>query len=149
MTQPSSASQFLTFRVAGEEYGIDILKVQEIKGYTAVTPVPNAPPRIKGVMNLRGTVVPVLDLRAQFGLPPVEYTKFTVIIVVAVRARVLGVVVDAVSDVLDFKPDQLAPPPELGTGVDTTLLTGMAKAGERLVMLLDMDELVGAHALAA
>src|SRR5271154_1024816 len=94
--------QYLTFTLGAEEYGIEILKVQEIKGYSAITHIPNAPPHVKGVMNLRGTVVPVVDLRARFGMEAVEYSKFTVIIVVMVGEKIAGVVVDAVSDVLNI-----------------------------------------------
>lgn len=135
--------QFLTFRLGQEEYGIEILKVQEIKGYTAITPIPNAPPHVKGVMNLRGSVVPVVDLRVRFGMPSEEFTKFTVIIVVKVGARVVGLVVDAVSDVLDINKSQIEPAPDLGQGVDVSFLTGMAHAGERLVELLEVDRVAG------
>jgi purine-binding chemotaxis protein CheW len=140
--------QFLSFRLGQEEYGIEILKVQEIKGFTAVTPIPNTPPCIKGVMNLRGTVVPVMDLRAKFGMVESAYDKFTVIIVVTVGARVMGLVVDAVSDVLDVGQAQMEAVPDLGAGIDTAFLAGMAKAGEKLVLLLDLDRVIGAEQLA-
>ncbi len=136
-------SQFLTFRLADEDYGVEILRVQEIKGYTRVTPLPNAPPGVRGVMNLRGTVVPVLDLRTRFGMPGVEPDRFTVVVVVTVGPKVAGLVVDAVSDVLNVAPAELVPPPDLGAGVDVSLLTGMARAGDRLVTLLNIDRLVG------
>lgn len=135
--------QFLTFRLGQEEYGIEILKVQEIKGYTAITPIPNSPPHVKGVMNLRGSVVPVVDLRVRFGMPSEEFTKFTVIIVVKVGARVVGLVVDAVSDVLDINSSQIEPAPDLGQGVDVSFLTGMAHAGDRLVELLEVERVAG------
>jgi purine-binding chemotaxis protein CheW len=140
--------QYLTFALGGEEYGIEILKVQEIKGFSAITPVPNMPPHLKGVMNLRGTVVPVVDLRSRFGMPVTAYDRFTVIIVVRVGSRVVGLVVDAVSDVLDVADSDLEAPPELGAGVDTSFLTGLAKGGERLVLLLNIDQVVGADSLA-
>ncbi|MCC7012245.1 MAG: chemotaxis protein CheW [Planctomycetes bacterium] len=139
--------QFLTFRLASEEYAVPILRVQEIKGYSAVTPIPNAPSYIKGVMNLRGTVMPVLDLRAKFGFEATEFTKFTVIIVVNVGAKVVGLVVDGVSDVLKFDHDAIEPPPTLGGDLDTSHLTGMAKQGERLVALLDLERIVGLESL--
>lgn len=140
-------SQFLTFSLGNEAYGIEILKVQEIKGYTAITVIPNTPRFVKGVMNLRGTVVPVVDLRMKFGMPSMEYDKFTVIIVVTVNARVIGLVVDAVSDVLDVLPDSIELPPDLGPGSDISHLTGLAKAGEQLVMLLDIERVVSAEHL--
>ncbi|HEX4611546.1 MAG TPA: chemotaxis protein CheW [Urbifossiella sp.] len=139
----AGGSQFLTFRLADEEYGLEILRVQEIKGYSKVTPLPNTPPEVKGVMNLRGTVVPVLDLRTRLGLPGVGYDRFTVVIVVTVGPKVAGLVVDAVSDVLDVGPSERVPTPDLGAGVDTSFMTGMARTGDRLVTLLNIDRLVG------
>jgi purine-binding chemotaxis protein CheW len=143
------SGQYLTFRLGPEEYGIEILKVQEIKGFTAVTPIPNTPPYVKGVMNLRGTVVPVLDLRTKFGMPETPYDKFTVIVVVTVGARVLGMVVDSVSDVLDIAPGAIEAIPDLGAGIDTTCLSGMAKSGDKLVLLLDLARVVTFDALPA
>jgi purine-binding chemotaxis protein CheW len=137
-------SQFLTFILGSEEYGIDILKVQEIRGYTSVTAIPNTPDYIKGVMNLRGAVVPVVDLRTKFGLPETEYNKFTVIIVVMVGKRIAGLVVDAVSDVLNIGRAEIEPPPELESGVDASFITGLAKAAEKLILLLDIERLMGA-----
>jgi purine-binding chemotaxis protein CheW len=135
--------QYLTFSLGQEEYGIEILRVQEIKGYSSVTPIPNTPPFIKGVMNLRGTVVPVVDLRAKFGMSESEYTRFTVIIVVNVGTHVVGLIVDAVSDVLDVAASEVVPAPEMGAGVDTSFLTGMAKSNDRLVSLLAIERVVG------
>jgi purine-binding chemotaxis protein CheW len=140
-------SQFLTFTLADEAFGIEILKVQEIKGYTSVTVIPNTPPYIKGVMNLRGIVVPVVDLRTKFGMPPATYDKFTVIIVVTVETRVIGLVVDAVSDVLDVLPSDIEPTPDLGAGIDTSVLTGLAKSEDHLIMLLDINRVVNAGIL--
>lgn len=139
----ADGSQFLTFRLADEEYGLEILRVQEIKGYSRVTPLPNTPPEVKGVMNLRGTVVPIIDLRARFGLEGAEYNQFTVIIVVTVGSKVVGLVVDAVSDVLNVAPSDLVPTPDMGSGVDTSFMTGMARTGDRLVTLLNIDRLIG------
>lgn len=138
--------QFLTFTLGGEEYGVEILRVQEIKGLTAVTPIPNAPAFVKGVMNLRGTVVPVFDLRIKFGMPSKEYDRFTVIVVVNVGPRVVGLVVDAVSDVLDLARRAIDTTPDLGVSVDTSMLQGIARNGERLITLLDVDRVVGAEA---
>jgi purine-binding chemotaxis protein CheW len=139
----ADGNQFLTFRLADEEYGLEILRVQEIKGYSRITPLPNTPPEVKGVMNLRGTVVPIMDLRTRFGLRETEYDRFTVIIVVTVGAKVVGLIVDAVSDVLNVGPKEVVPAPDLGAGVDTSFMTGIARTGERLVTLLNVDRIVG------
>lgn len=135
-------NQFLTFQLGSELYGVDILRVQEIKGYTAVTKIPNTPPHIKGVLNLRGTIVPIVELRTKFGMPTIEYTMFTVIVVVVVKEKVMGLVVDAVSDVLDISRKDIQPAPEFGTKVDVSFVNGIGKSGEKLVALLDMDRLL-------
>ena len=135
-------NQFLTFNLGDELYGVDILRVQEIKGYTAVTKIPNTPPHIKGVLNLRGTIVPIIELRTKFGMPTIEYTAFTVIIVVVVRDKVMGLVVDSVSDVLNIDKKDIQPPPQFGAKVDVNFINGIGKSGEKLVALLDMDRLV-------
>ena len=139
----AEGNQFLTFTLKDEEYGIEILRVQEIKGFSRITPIPNTPKYIKGVLNLRGTVVPVVDLRSKFGLPETEYNQFTVIIVVTVGKRVMGLLVDAVSDVLNIAKNEMELAPDLGSQVDTTFMTGMAKNGDRLITLLNIDRLVG------
>ncbi len=139
--------QYLTFMLGQEQYGIEILKVQEIKGYTPPTPIPNAPAFVRGVMNLRGTVVPVADLRARLGMPATENDQFTVVIVVTVGSKVFGLVVDAVSDVLDIPGNDIEPRPDLGSGADITYLKGMAKTAERLIALLDIEELLGKETL--
>ena len=136
-------NQFLTFRLGEEEYGLEILRVQEIKGYSRITPLPNTPHEIKGVMNLRGTVVPIIDLRARFKLHETEYNRFTVIIVVTIGKKVVGLIVDAVSDVLNIGAKEIVPAPDLGAGVDVSFMTGIARTGERLVTLLNVDQLVG------
>ena len=136
------AGQYLSFRLENEEYAIDILKVQEIKGYVAITPIPNTLPHIKGVINLRGTVVPVVGLRERFGMPSVPYDKFTVIVIVSVGTRVVGMVVDAVSDVLVLKDEEIEATPDFGRSVDTSFLRGLAKVGERLVLALDVERVV-------
>ena len=144
---PGTTQQFLTFALGTEEYGVEILKIQEIKGYAAVTPLPNAPTYVKGVLNLRGTIVPIVDLRKKFSLPEVDYTQFTVIVVVQVQGKTLGFVVDAVSDVLTVTSDAIQPTPDLHGQLDTSLLTGLAatgESGEKLVILLDIDKVLGA-----
>ncbi len=139
--------QFLTFTLQNEEYGIEILRVQEIKGFSKVTPIPNAPTFVRGVMNLRGTVVPIIDLRARFSMTEKDYDQFTVIIVVNVGTRVVGLVVDTVSDVLNIPADAIADPPDLATSPETSCITGMGKLGDRIVMLLDTGRLVGTDEL--
>ena len=139
---PGFISQFLTFALGDEQYGVEILKVQEIRGYSAVTPIPNTPAHIKGVINLRGTVVPVVDLRSKFSMQATEYSKFTVIIVVTVGQKVIGLVVDAVSDVLDIPAAEMRVAPDLGTHVDTRFISGMATIGERMTVLLDIERLL-------
>ena len=141
---PNSTHQFLTFALGQEEYGVEILKIQEIKGYSAVTPLPNAPSYVKGVLNLRGTIVPIVDLRQKFGLPEAPYTAFTVIVVVQVQGKTLGFVVDAVSDVLTVPSEAIQPTPDLHGQVDTSFLNGLAQSGEKLVILLDIDQVLTA-----
>jgi purine-binding chemotaxis protein CheW len=138
----AAASQFLTFSLGQEEYGIELLKVQEIKGYAAITPIPNTPPHIKGVMNLRGAVIPIVDLRIRFGMEATEYTKFHVIIVINVGAKVMGLLVDAVSDVLNVGRDDIRPAPDFGAHADTRFISGMASAGDKVAVLLDIETLL-------
>lgn len=139
----TEGSQFLTFNLGEELYGVDILRVQEIKGYTAVTKIPNTPPHIKGVLNLRGTIVPIIELRTKFGMQTIDYTAFTVIIVVVVRDKVMGLVVDSVSDVLNIDRKDIQASPKFGGNVDVSVLDGIGKSGDKLVALLDMDRLLG------
>ncbi len=141
----ADGGQYLTFTLGGQEYGIDILKVQEIKGYSAFTPIPNAPPSLRGVMNLRGTVVPVVDLRAKFGMTATEDDTFSVVVVVKVDSRVFGLVVDAVSDVVNLTQGSIEAAPDLGAGVDMTFLKGIARAGEKFVLLLAIERVLGEH----
>ncbi len=138
----TDGSQFLTFQLGNELYGVDILRVQEIKGYTTVTKIPNTPPHIKGVLNLRGTIVPIVELRTKFGLPTIEYTLFTVIVVVVIQEKIMGLVVDAVSDVLNIDKKDIQPPPQFGAKVDVSFLNGIGKSNDKLVALLDMDRLL-------
>ncbi len=138
----TSSNQFLTFLLGGQDFGVEILQVREIRNFTKLTPIPNMPASIKGVLNLRGTVVPIVDLRIRLGMPAVEYDRFTVIIVVNVNQRVMGVVVDAVSDVLNVDADALVATPEMGASADTSFVTGLAKSDDRLVTLLNFERLL-------
>ncbi len=126
MTFTTDDSQYLTFRLGDEEYGIEILKVQEIKGYAPVTPVPNTPTYVRGVMNLRGTVIPIVDLRAKLAMRETTYNQFTVIVVVTVGPKGMGLIVDAVSDVLNIPTTDIQATPEFGADVDTQVIHGMA-----------------------
>jgi purine-binding chemotaxis protein CheW len=135
-------SEFLTFRLGSEEYGIDILRVQEIRSYEAPTRIANAPSFIKGVVNLRGVIVPVVDLRIKLNCDKVEYNGFTVVIVLNVHGRVVGAVVDSVSDVLELSQDLIKPAPEMHTSVDTSFITGIASVGERMLILMDIEALM-------
>ena len=130
--------QFLTFSLGDEEYGVDILKVQEIKGYVPTTRIPNAPHDVVGVLNLRGTIVPIVDLRRKFGMDQVEYDQFTAIVVVVVQNRIMGMIVDSVSEVMSIPPGDIQPPPDFG-GMNANALRGMGKVGDKLIILLDID----------
>lgn len=138
-------SQYLSFELDGESYAVDILKVQEIRGWQPVRELPEAPVCIRGIMDLRGMVLPVMDLRLRFGREPVEYTPLTVVIVLTLRCgenrHGLGIVVDSVSDVLDVKADSVKPPPALGCAVHPRYIRGILP-GERMVVLLDADQLI-------
>ena len=138
----TDGSQFLTFQLGEELYGVDILRVQELKGYTTVTKIPNTPSYIKGVMNLRGTIVPIVELRVTFGMETVDYTMLSVIVVVVVRDRIMGLVVDSVSDVLNISKKDIQAPPQFGTKVDVSFLNGIANCGDKLVALLNIDRLL-------
>ena len=146
---PASASgEFLTFALAEQQYGVDILKVQEIRGYDGVTTIPNTPPHIKGVINLRGTIVPVLDLRIKFRLGEARYDSFTVMIILNLDGRTVGVVVDSVSDVVHLLAEQVRPAPPLGAGVDARYLVGVGVIDTRMVLLIDIERLLGSEDLA-
>ncbi len=141
-TSHARGQEFLTFSLGAEDYGVDILKVQEICGYDAVTRIPDAPDYIKGVINLRGTVVPVVDLRLKFQLDTAMYDELTVMIVLNIGHRVVGMVVDSVSDVIALAPEQIRPAPELGTKVNTNYLTGIGTVNEQLLLLVDIEKLM-------
>lgn len=144
--------QYLTFVLAGEEYGVDILRVQEIRGWSVVTPIPNTPPYVQGVLNLRGTVVPIIDLRLRLGMEKIEYGATTVIVVVnAVHdgwLRVAGLVVDGVSDVCNVSDEDARVAPHFGNSIDVSFMRGMATVREKMVILLDVDRLFGGAELA-
>jgi len=142
------AQEYLTFRLGGEEYGIDILKVQEIRGYEEPTRIANAPDFIKGVINLRGVIVPIVDLRLKFRLGSAEYNEFTVVIILNVAKRVVGVVVDSVSDVLELAPEQIRPAPEFNSLLDAGYITGLGSVGERMMILVDIERLMAAEDMA-
>jgi purine-binding chemotaxis protein CheW len=146
--QAGDVNQFLTFVLGAEEYGLEILKVQEIKGHSGVTRMPNTPPHVKGVTNLRGAVVPIVDLRTKFALPERPYDKFTVFIIATVGTKIVGLVVDAVEDVVDIVPETIQPTPELANSLGGAYVRGLAQVGERLIALLDIDRIVGADVAA-
>jgi len=136
------ADEFLTFALGKEEYGVDILKVQEIRSYEGVTRLPDAPDYIKGVINLRGTIVPVIDMRLKFRLENADYSALTVMIVLSVAGRVVGIVVDSVSDVVRLGSEQIREVPELGATIDSQFLTGIGTLDERMLILLDIERLM-------
>ena len=138
----SGAREYLTFRLGKEEYGIDILKVQEIRGYDAVTAIANAPAFIKGVINLRGIIVPIVDLRLKFNVGKAEYDQFTVVIILNIARRVVGVVVDSVSDVLTLSGAQVKPAPEFSTTLNTQYILGLGTVDERMLILIDIEHLM-------
>ena len=134
--------EILVFTLGREEYGIDILKVQEIRGYDAVTTLANMPAFIKGVINLRGAIVPIIDMRLKFKLGQAEYNQFTVVIILNIGKRVVGIVVDGVSDVLTLNPDQIRPAPEFGNTLNTEYLSGLGAIDERMIILIDIEKLM-------
>jgi purine-binding chemotaxis protein CheW len=136
------AQEYLTFTLGPEEYAIDILKVQEIRGYEQPTTIANAPTFIKGVINLRGTIVPIVDMRIKFGVGQVEYTPFTVVIILNIGHRVVGMVVDSVSDVLSLTPDQIHPAPDFAATVDTKYILGLGTVEERMLIVVDIGRLM-------
>lgn len=136
------AREFLAFKLGKEEYGIDILKVQEIRGYEAVTRIANAPEFIKGVVNLRGIIVPIVDMRIKFDLGDPSYDQFTVVIILTIAGRIVGMVVDSVSDVTTLSPEQIRPAPEMGSAFNTDYLIGLGTLEERMLILVDIDTLM-------
>ncbi|WP_194724528.1 chemotaxis protein CheW [Noviherbaspirillum malthae] len=142
-----SAHEFLAFTLGKEEYGIHILKVQELRGYEAPTRIANAPAFIKGVVNLRGIIVPIVDMRIKFNLGTPTYDQFTVVIILNIGGRVMGMVVDSVSDVITLSPEQVKPAPEMGTALNTDHLIGLGTIDERMLILVDIDKLMSSAEL--
>ena len=140
----AGAREYLTFRLDQEEYGIDILKVQEIRGYEPPTRVADAPPFIKGVVNLRGTIVPIVDMRLKFNCAKAEYDSFTVVIILNLRQRIVGIVVDSVSDVMELPPDSIKAAPDIDSVIDSGAVMGLGSLGERMLILLDIERLMSA-----
>ena len=145
--------QYLTFILDGEEYGVDILRVQEIKGWDRVTPIPNTPEYIRGVLNLRGTIVPIIDLRLRFNLQHLAYGPTTVVIMLKVlnaddKSRIMGIVVDGVSDVYNMPEGDIKPSPDFGAAVDTAFIRGLATVNEKMVIVLDIDHMLNSRELA-
>jgi purine-binding chemotaxis protein CheW len=140
--QAQESQQFLTFLLDDQEYGLEIFKIREIRGYAPITPIPNVPSHVRGVMNLRGTVLPVVDLRMKFRLPAVEYNKFTVIVIATVGDKTVGLLVDAVSDVLMVENDSIREAPDFGSAVDTRFINGVFQSRERLTVALNLEELL-------
>lgn len=136
------AREYLTFRLDQEEYGIDILKVQEIRGYERPTRIANAPEFIKGVVNLRGTIVPIVDMRLKFNCAKAEYDAFTVVIILNLRSRIVGIVVDSVSDVMELPPESLKAAPEMDSMIDSAAVVGLGSVGDRMLILLDIEKLM-------
>ncbi len=140
--QAQASSQFLTFLLDEQEYGLELFKIQEIRGYAPVTPIPNVPAHVRGVMNLRGTVLPVVDLRMKFRLAPIEYNKFTVIVIAMVGDKMVGLLVDAVSDVLQVAQDAMRAAPDFGSAIDTRFIDGVFQTREHLAVALNLEKLL-------
>lgn len=141
-SKASGAREYLTFRLGNEEYGIDILKVQEIRGYEPPTRIANAPEFIKGVVNLRGTIVPLVDMRLKFNCSEVEYNNVTVVIILNLHNRVVGIVVDSVSDVMELAPEAIRPAPDIESSIDSSCILGLGSVGDRMLILLDIEKLM-------
>lgn len=138
----AGSAEYLVFTLGREEYGIDILKVQEIRGYDQVTGIANTPKFIKGVINLRGAIVPIIDLRIKFDLGDPTYDQFTVVIILNVARRVIGIVVDGVSDVITLNQEQIRPAPEFGASINTSFIQGLGALDERMIILADIEKMM-------
>ena len=145
---PGAAQEYLSFTLGAEEYGVDILKVQEIRGYEKPTAIANAPAFIKGVVNLRGTIVPIVDMRIKFNLGDAKYDQFTVVIILNVAGRVVGMVVDGVSDVITLAEEQMRPAPDFSASFDTQYITGLGTVDERMLVLVDIEKLMSGAEMA-
>ena len=135
--------QFITFRLSEQDYGVDIMAVREIKGWVETTPIPNSPPFIQGVINLRGIIVPIMDLRARFGMELTKPTQMTVVIIINTGARTTGLLVDAVSDIISVPPDAIRPIPDMGMGTQEEMLSGLVAIDNRMVSLVALERLIG------
>jgi purine-binding chemotaxis protein CheW len=144
----NAAGEYLTFVLGTEQYCLEILKVQEIRGYDAVTQIANTPDFIKGVVNLRGKIVPIVDLRIKFHLSKVEYDEFTVVIILSLNNRVIGIVVDGVSDVMALKEEQILDVPELVTSIDIKYIVGLATVEQQMMILIDIEQLMSSQEIA-
>ncbi len=144
----AASNEYLTFVLGREEYGIDILKVQEIRGYEAPTTIANAPAFIKGVINLRGVIVPIIDMRIKFNLGEPSYDQFTVVIILNIADRVVGMVVDGVSDVIQLSADNLRPAPDFSSTLDTRYIVGLGTIDQRMIIVVDIEKLMTSHDMA-
>lgn len=144
-TTKSSGAEVLSFKLGEEEYGIDILKVQEIRGYDTVTKIANAPAFVKGVVNLRGVIVPIIDMRVHFNLGAPTYDQFTVVIIMNIRDTIIGMVVDSVSDVVNLSPEQIKPAPAMGSALNSDYLMGVGTLEERMLILMDIDKIMSSE----
>jgi len=143
----SNRLEFLTFTLGDEHYGLDIMKVKEIRGYEPVTKIANAPPFIKGVLNLRGDIVPIVDLRLKFAVGSAVYNEFTIVIMLHIGERIVGIVVDAVSDVVNIDVEDIKPPPEFGVAFDSQYLHGLAPINDNMIILLNIEKLISSQEL--
>ena len=134
--------EFLAFKLGSEEYGIDILRVQEIRSFEQPTRIANAPSHVLGVVNLRGTIVPIIDMRLKFNCAQAEYNTFTVVIILNLRSRIVGIVVDSVSDVIELAPENVKTAPEIDTSIESSAVVGLGSVGERMLILLDIEKLM-------
>ncbi|MCE2596903.1 chemotaxis protein CheW [Motilimonas cestriensis] len=147
MSQDTVSLEYLTFTLGDEHYGLDIMKVREIRGYEPVTKIANAPAFIKGVLNLRGDIVPIVDLRLKFNVGEASYNEFTIVIMLHINERIVGIVVDAVSDVINMQATDIKPPPEFGVAFDSQYLYGLAPVNEQMIILLNIEKLISSQEL--
>lgn len=146
-TSEQQRLEFLTFTLGEEHYGLDIMRVKEIRGYEAVTKIANAPAFIKGVLNLRGDIVPIVDLRLKFAVGTATYDEFTIVIMLHIDERIVGIVVDAVSDVINIGTDEVKPPPQFGVAFDSQYLHGLVPLNENMIILLNIEKLISSQEL--
>lgn len=144
-----SARQFITFTLDAQEYGVDIMLIREIKGWTETTALPQAPAHVRGVINLRGVIVPIIDLRTRFGMGTTQPSRMHVVIIVTTGARTTGLLVDAVSDIISVEPGSVRPVPPMGTPIEDSFLEGLVPIGERMVTLVSLDGLLGLQGMGA